>query len=63
MIAGCDVIEGWSKGGYVVEIPKSPTLLEASEDIIIRLVSVQVNWDDGARSTLTVAGGFLPTIE
>ena len=45
------------------QVSAGPVLLETPENVIIGLVSVQVNRDDWAWSTHTVAGRFLPTIE
>ena len=52
-------------GNQSVNVDRStgPILLETPENIVIWLVSVQVNWDDGTWSTHTVAGIFLPMSE
>ena len=56
MIAGSDGVERGSKGGDVDQVSTGPILLEASENVIIRLVSVQVDRNDGSGSTHTVTG-------
>ena len=56
MVTGGDGVEGGTKGGDMNQVSNRPVLLEASKNIIIGLVSMQVNWDDGSWSTHTVAG-------
>ena len=56
VVTGSDGVKGGSKGGDMNQISNRPVLLEAPENIIIRLVSMQVDWDDGSWSTHTVAG-------
>ena len=56
MVTGSDGVEGGAKGGNMNQISNRPVLLKTPENIIVRLVSMQVNWDDGSGSTHTVAG-------
>ena len=56
VVTGSDGVEGGAKGGDMNQIPNRPILLETPENIIVRLVSMQVDWDDGSGSTHTVAG-------
>ena len=56
VVTSGDGIKGGTEGEDVNQISNRPVLLETPEDIIIRLVSVQVNGNDGSWSTHTVAG-------
>ena len=56
MVTGSDGVEGGAKGGNMNQISNRPVLLETPENIIVRLVSMQVDWDDWSGSTHTVAG-------
>ena len=56
MITSGDGVERGAKGGDMNQIPNRPVLLETPENIIVRLVSVQVDGNDGSGSTHTVAG-------
>ena len=56
VIPGGDGVEGRAESGNMNQVSKRPILLETPENIIVRLVSMQVNRDDGSWSTHTVAG-------
>ena len=56
MVTGSNGVEGGAKGGNMNQISNRPVLLETPENVIVQLVSMQVDWDDRSGSTHTVAG-------
>ena len=56
VVTSSDGIERGAKGGNMNQVSNRPVLLETPENIIIRLVSMQVDRDNGSGSTHTVAG-------